>query len=128
GRVGCPRCQYSLGRLHGDHAGYIHAGQLLAVSVIHTAQRRLDHAGHASGILQQVTRIEGGHMRYPLVLAAWIGMAAALYGQNASLSGFIKDPTSAIVPRAAVEIRSVETGVKFKTLSNDAGVYVFASL
>ena len=65
-------------------------------------------------------------------LLAWpaaIAFAAAtLYGQNASLSGFVKDPSGAAVPKAAVELRSVDTGVKVQTLTNDAGVYSFASV
>ena len=52
----------------------------------------------------------------------------ALYGQNASLSGFVKDTSGAAVPKAAVEIRSVDTGVKLRTVTNDLGIYSFASL
>ena len=67
-------------------------------------------------------------MRLLIWPAALLCAAAALYGQNASLSGFVKDPSGAAVPRAAVELRSVETGVKLQTLTNDAGVYSFASV
>ncbi|MEO8028822.1 MAG: carboxypeptidase regulatory-like domain-containing protein, partial [Bryobacteraceae bacterium] len=50
------------------------------------------------------------------------------YAQNASLSGFIKDPSGAPVPKAAVDARSLETGVKLQTVTNQAGVYSFPSI
>ena len=67
-------------------------------------------------------------MRQCFRLFALLASALTVYGQNASLSGFIRDATNAAVPRAAVEIRSVSTGLSYKTLSNDAGVYAFGSL
>jgi hypothetical protein len=67
-------------------------------------------------------------MRHSPTVFGMLFCAAALYGQNASLSGFIKDPSSGAVPRAAVEIRNVETGVKYKAQSNDSGIYSFAAL
>jgi hypothetical protein len=54
--------------------------------------------------------------------------ATAIYAENASLSGFVRDPSGAAVPKAAVELRSVETGLKLQTLTNDSGVYSFASV
>src|SRR5579871_1149539 len=53
---------------------------------------------------------------------------AAIYGQNASLSGFVKDASSAMVPKAAVEIRRLDTGLSYKTFTNDSGLYSFGSL
>ena len=58
----------------------------------------------------------------------FVGAVAALYGQNAGLSGFIVDSTKAVVPRAAVEIRGTDTGLKFTTVSNETGLYSFSSL
>ena len=67
-------------------------------------------------------------MRDCMKLFALFVSASALYAQNASLSGFVRDATNAVVPKAAVEIRSVNTGLIYKTVSNDSGVYFFGSL
>jgi hypothetical protein len=47
---------------------------------------------------------------------------------NASLYGSVLDPSGAAVPKAAVTARNVRTGVALSTVSNDAGLYIFASL
>lgn len=44
---------------------------------------------------------------------------------RATLSGTISDPAGAVVPAAAVELRSREMGVVRTTLSNEAGLYRF---
>ncbi len=68
-------------------------------------------------------------MRPTVTVGAILFLAAgALYAQNASLSGFIRDGSGAIVPKAAVQIRSLNTGLNYATLSNESGLYFFGSL
>ncbi len=62
------------------------------------------------------------------VVAFVLLTGTALFAQNASLSGFVRDPAKAAVPKAAVEATSVDTAVKITTVTNDAGLYSFASL
>ncbi|MGD0774311.1 MAG: carboxypeptidase-like regulatory domain-containing protein [Candidatus Solibacter sp.] len=57
-----------------------------------------------------------------------VSATAALYGQYASLSGFVRDASDAVVAWTAVEIRSVDTGLAYNTFSNESGVYSFGSL
>ena len=68
-------------------------------------------------------------MRHSVTILVLLGSACtALYGQNASLSGFVRDPAKAAIPKAAVEAMSVDTAVKLNTITNDSGIYSFASL
>jgi hypothetical protein len=64
------------------------------------------------------------------ILSALLLMAASADAQttNASLYGSVLDPSGAAVPKAAVTARNVRTGVALSTVSNDAGLYIFASL
>lgn len=48
--------------------------------------------------------------------------------QTGSLSGTVTDPNGAAIPGASVEIRANDTGVVLRTVSSDAGLYVFPSL
>src|SRR4029077_2755375 len=47
---------------------------------------------------------------------------------TASLNGVVRDTTEASVPRAAVTLHNLETGVERNTLTNDAGTYVFSDI
>src|SRR5262245_42196259 len=47
---------------------------------------------------------------------------------NATLSGTVLDPQGAVVPNTKVAVESVRTGVVQTTTTNEAGVYLFASL
>src|SRR5213593_3577523 len=55
------------------------------------------------------------------LLICWTAMGSA-YAQTvgASLRGTVTDPSGAVIPRASVEIRSVETGAT-RALSTDEG-------
>jgi hypothetical protein len=63
------------------------------------------------------------HYRLVLMFAP-----AALWGQYADLTGFIKDPSSAVVPNASVELRNQDTGIRQVTKSNADGVYALSEL
>jgi len=61
-----------------------------------------------------------------LVLAAAILFAPFAKAQNSNtgeLKGAVMDPTGAVVPDAAVEIKNVQTGVVAPTRTNQAGLY-----
>ena len=54
-----------------------------------------------------------------------LAMASALGAQEyrATLSGAVSDPQGAFVANAQVRVTSVETGVEYKTVSNNDGAY-----
>jgi hypothetical protein len=47
---------------------------------------------------------------------------------TASLNGVVRDPSGAVVPKAKISLRAVDTGVVHATVSNNSGEYVFTSL
>src|SRR5215471_8518449 len=64
-----------------------------------------------------------------VLLLALVAIAASLcFGQQAALSGYVKDPTGAVVPKATVDIVKKDTAAKWGTSSNDVGYYEFAAL
>src|SRR4029077_20763265 len=46
-------------------------------------------------------------------------------GQEAQLTGLITDASGAVVPQAKVSLRNQDTGGRYQTDSNAAGVYTF---
>jgi Carboxypeptidase regulatory-like domain len=58
--------------------------------------------------------------------------ASFLQAQNAvstgTLSGTVRDPSGAIVPRAAITILSQTTGIKQASTTNESGIYTFPAL
>src|SRR5258708_39518038 len=57
-------------------------------------------------------------------LAVLMLSIASVYAQTAQLSGYIKDPSGASVPAAAITIVNKDNGAKRNTKSNDSGLYV----
>jgi hypothetical protein len=55
------------------------------------------------------------------------GSAVAQSG-NATVSGTVTDPTSALIPGVTIKATNTQTGVVSSTVSNEAGAYSFASL
>src|SRR6516162_9746278 len=47
---------------------------------------------------------------------------------NASVGGTVSDATGAVIPKADVTARNVNTGIVTKGVTNDTGTYTFASL
>src|SRR6202048_3434902 len=47
---------------------------------------------------------------------------------TASLNGVVRDPSGAVVAKATISLRAVDTGVVHATVSNNSGEYVFTSL
>ncbi|HJZ97550.1 MAG TPA: carboxypeptidase regulatory-like domain-containing protein, partial [Candidatus Solibacter sp.] len=66
----------------------------------------------------------------PRVVLCVLLLRALAFSQNpgASVSGTVTDPAGAVVPAAHVEARNVVTGIVSATVTNEAGVYVFATL
>src|SRR5262245_10517667 len=57
-------------------------------------------------------------------------LTAFAFSQNtgANVSGTVTDPSGAVVPNTRVEARNLLTGIVSSTLTNEAGVYAFATL
>src|SRR5258708_9328121 len=56
---------------------------------------------------------------------AWVAMGQT---ETATVSGLITDETGAVVPGAEVKLQSVDRGTVATATTNDAGIYVFASI
>ena len=75
-------------------------------------------------LLRTVTR------RSSLSSVLFLALCAAnsFAGVGGSISGTVKDATSAVVPNASVNATNVETGVQHQGVTNGQGFYSFASL
>src|SRR3954463_8056709 len=68
-------------------------------------------------------------MRSTLLFLSLAGaMTCVSLAQQAAVSGFIKDPTGAVVPKANVTIVKADTSAQLSTSSGEAGFYEFSSL
>ncbi len=63
-----------------------------------------------------------------LFLLAVLACAGTALAQNAHLSGLVKDPSSAVVAGADIELLNVKTGTIAPTKSNDAGYFAISSI
>jgi len=61
----------------------------------------------------------------PALLGA---LSARLFGQTASLSGTVADPTGAVIPKAVVTVTSTQTGAKRSDTSDAQGRYTISQL
>jgi len=71
--------------------------------------------------------------RHVLILTLGILLCiAAAFAQNAvstgALSGTLHDPSGAVTPNVTVVVSNTATGVQFRTVSNNEGIYVFPAL
>src|ERR1700691_3912999 len=70
--------------------------------------------------------------RCSLLILLVIAMGSSLRAQNAvstgTLSGTVRDPSGANVPRATVSILSQSTGIKQTSTTNESGIYTFPAL
>ncbi len=57
-----------------------------------------------------------------------VSSAALAQSDTAAISGFVRDPSGAVVPNASVTIRNEGTGVERKVTTNESGYYVMSSL
>src|ERR1051325_8235830 len=63
----------------------------------------------------------------PLLLTLML-FTSALYAQDAQVSGFVKDQSSAVIPKSRVAIRNVNTGAERFSITNDSGLYTIPAL
>ncbi len=63
-----------------------------------------------------------------LFTALWFVRVARAQTETATVSGLITDETGAVVPGAEVKLQSVDRGTTTTAKTNDAGIYVFASV
>jgi len=67
--------------------------------------------------------------KFFLVLAFVAVGGLPVFGQTtSSLTGTVTDPTGAVVPGAAVTVKSAETGQEFTAKTNDEGIFTIPSL
>ncbi len=67
-------------------------------------------------------------MKYSMRLGWIIGLAlfaSLTFGQsgNSTISGSVKDASESAIPAARVKITNLDTGVRFETVTNSAGLY-----
>lgn len=77
------------------------------------------------------SRVQTSHFRTLLLLISVLVLSttsALAQLSSASLNGVVRDPTGAVVPRAEVVLRSSDTGVERRTVSNDTGTYNFSNI
>ena len=62
------------------------------------------------------------------ILMLGIGLTAGLFGQTASLSGTVSDPSGAVIPSAVVTVVNTETGLQREDKSDSQGRYTMDAL
>ncbi|MCL5746170.1 MAG: carboxypeptidase-like regulatory domain-containing protein, partial [Acidobacteria bacterium] len=69
-------------------------------------------------------------IRVVLITVTLIGLGWVVGAQssNGSLRGVVQDQTRAVIPAVAVLLVNQATGVEFRAVSNDAGIYVFPAI
>lgn len=73
--------------------------------------------------------VAGRYLRKTVwVLVAFLAMAGHLRSQQAQLSGFVRDPSGAVIVNVTITVQNVATGSEQTTTSNDSGIYVFPLL
>lgn len=55
-------------------------------------------------------------------------VASCTWGQQAQLSGFVRDPSGAVIPKATISVQNLATGSEQSTTTNDSGIYAFTLL
>jgi hypothetical protein len=69
-------------------------------------------------------------LKAALLLAALLFATIAVYAQSdyGTISGFIKDPSGAVIPNARVVIKNEATGVERAATTNESGYYIVTNL
>jgi hypothetical protein len=62
------------------------------------------------------------------VLALAGALASALFGQTASMSGTVADPSGAVIPKAVISVTNTQTGAKRSDTSDSQGRYTIPQL
>ena len=57
-----------------------------------------------------------------------LAFSLSALAQTAELSGFVKDPQDAVVPKATIEVRNEDTGAVSRSTTNSGGIYTISGL
>lgn len=65
-----------------------------------------------------------------LSLAVLLSLSAVMFAQSdtASMTGFVRDPSSGTVPNATVVVKNETTGIERRATTNEAGYYIVSNL
>ncbi len=63
-----------------------------------------------------------------IALVCLFAAAAFAQSDNGSITGFAKDPSGAVIPKAKVTLKNEATGITQRDTTNDAGYYIFNSV
>ena len=69
-----------------------------------------------------------GWTKIVFVLGGLLAMATCAWGQQGQLSGFVRDPSGAVIAKASVTVENMATGSQQATTTNEAGIYAFTLL
>lgn len=58
-----------------------------------------------------------------LLLLIFCFCPLAVYAQTAEVGGVVQDPSGAVIPKASVEFRNQDTGIRRQTTTNSDGIY-----
>ena len=85
---------------------------------------------HAQGLARQIGIFVSGTHLAVLVGLILLVLSGTARGQvsTASVNGVVRDPQGAVIPGAAIVLRSVETSVQHSSVSNGAGNYVILNI
>src|SRR5689334_20579733 len=61
------------------------------------------------------------------VVLVWVNIAFA-QSDLGSISGFVKDPSGAVIPKAQVTVKNESTGTERRTATNDSGFYTVTNI
>lgn len=63
-----------------------------------------------------------------LLLLIFCFCPLAVYAQTAEVGGAVQDPSGAVIPKASVEFRNQDTGIRRQTVTNGDGIYHIAGI
>jgi hypothetical protein len=61
-------------------------------------------------------------------ITCWSGRICQAQVDQGAITGFVQDPTGAVIPHVKITITDVDTGLSFQTTTNGKGVYVVSPL
>src|SRR5438270_5103363 len=75
--------------------------------------------------MNSVSYMRAGLLALAVVLCLNIGFAQSDLG---SISGFVKDPSGAVIPKAQVTVKNEATGTDRTATTNDSGYYTVTNI
>src|SRR5258708_29943101 len=75
--------------------------------------------------MNSVSSLRAALLAIALVVCLNVAFAQSDLG---SISGFVKDPSGAVVPKAQVTVKNEATGTERRTATNDSGVYTVTNI